>query len=218
MKRVLILVEGQTEERFVKRLLTDHLVQHDVCIVPTIVVTKRVKSGPNFKGGIISYANVRGDILRLLGDTDAALVTTMFDFYGLPQSFPGRSQASGIPQDKVLSVEEALDDDIDDNRFKGYLALHEFEGLLFSSPGEIARALHGQNKEQTLHDIRNSFDTPEDINDDPATAPSKRILDTFPEYKKSVYGPIIASRIGLSAIRDACPHFDKWISRLENVS
>lgn len=91
MKKVLILVEGQSEETFVKRVLSPHLLNLEVLIVPTIISTKRVKSGPSFKGGIPSYAKVRKELKRLLGDSSAALVTTMVDFYGLPGSFPGRS-------------------------------------------------------------------------------------------------------------------------------
>jgi hypothetical protein len=52
MKRALILVEGQTEERFVKQVLLDHLVSVNVGITPTLLTTKVVKSGPNFKGGV----------------------------------------------------------------------------------------------------------------------------------------------------------------------
>ncbi|MCP4022163.1 MAG: DUF4276 family protein [Desulfobacteraceae bacterium] len=55
MKKVLVLVEGPTEEAFVRHILQNHLMDYKVMIIPTIVTTKRVKSGPNFKGGIVSY-------------------------------------------------------------------------------------------------------------------------------------------------------------------
>jgi hypothetical protein len=89
MKRVLMLVEGQTEETFVKELLAPHLWALGVAPIPTLAVTKRVKSGPNFKGGLVSYGQARNQVVRLLGDKDAAAVTTMFDLNGLPDDFPG---------------------------------------------------------------------------------------------------------------------------------
>jgi len=217
MKKVLVLVEGQTEEAFVKRVLLEHLLKYNVSLIPTIVSTKRVKSGPNFKGGIVSYKKVRGDILRLLNDTSAALVTTMIDLYGLPDDFPGRSEARGTPQEKVRFIEDEFRVDIDNRRFHGYLSLHEFEGLLFSAPHIIAKTLNAQNREDEINRIRNSFSSPEEINDNPETAPSKRLLNIFPRYNKIFYGSIIAHRIGINTIRSECHHFDNWMTVLEDL-
>ncbi|KAA3600526.1 MAG: DUF4276 family protein [Candidatus Scalindua sp. AMX11] len=217
MKKVLVLVEGQTEEAFVKRVLHEHLLKYNVSLIPTIVSTKRVKSGPDFKGGIVSYKRVRGDILRLLHDSSAVLVTTMFDLYGLPNDFPGRSEARGAPQKKVRYIEEAFRKDIDNSRFLGYLSLHEFEGLLFSSPHIIAITLNAQDREIEINRIRESFSSPEEINDNPETAPSKRLLDIFPRYNKVFYGSTIAHRIGIKTIRSKCQHFHEWMTALENL-
>ncbi|MDR4499524.1 MAG: DUF4276 family protein [Candidatus Scalindua sp.] len=212
-----MLVEGQTEESFVKRVLQEHLLKYHVSLIPIIVSTKRVKSGPDFKGGIVSYKRIRRDILRLLNDSSAELVTTMFDLYGLPNDFPGRSEARGAPQEKVRFVEEAFKNDIDNRRLLGYLSLHEFEGLLFSSPSIIARTLNAQDRENEINRIRNSFSSPEEINDNPETAPSKRLLDIFPRYEKVFYGATIAHRIGINTMRSECHHFNEWITVLENL-
>lgn len=45
-----------------------------------------------------------------------------------------------------------------------------------------------------------------------------RILQHLPGYRKAVYGPLIAQRIGLDAMRQRCPHFHEWVSRLERLS
>ncbi|HYK03677.1 MAG TPA: DUF4276 family protein [Thermoanaerobaculia bacterium] len=74
VKRVLILVEGQTEERFVKDVLAPAFVERQVFLSPTILVTKRVKDGPNFKGGVTNYAKFRADVRRLLQSSSGALV------------------------------------------------------------------------------------------------------------------------------------------------
>jgi hypothetical protein len=217
MRTILVLVEGQTEEIFVKEVLTPYLNNYGKHLIPTIVNTKIVKSGRNFKGGIISYRQVKRDLMRLLGDTNALCVTTMFDLYGLPDEFPGHQDAPALPYDKVQHIENAFKEDIDHPRFLGNLTLHEFEGLLFSKPAEIARALYDPDKELELTKIRASFKTPEEINDNPKTAPSKRIEGIFPIYNKPFYGMVISKRIGLQAIRAECPHFHQWVSQLENL-
>ena len=88
-KRVLILVEGQTEERFVKDVLGPFFYGRQLFFFPTILVTKRVKDGPNFKGGVTNFARFRNDAQRLLNSAGGALVTTMLDYYRLPLDFPG---------------------------------------------------------------------------------------------------------------------------------
>jgi hypothetical protein len=217
MRKVLILVEGQTEEKFVKEVLNPHLNNYGKYLIPTLLRTKIVKSGPNFKGGITSYTQVRRDLMRLLGDTSALCITTMFDLYGLPSEFPGRQDAPAAPYDKVQHIENAFREDIDHPNFLVNLTLHEFEGLLFTKPAEIARALYDPDKEPELTKIKAAFKTPEEINDNPKTAPSKRLKDIFPMYNKPFYGMVISKRIGLQAIRAECPHFHQWVSRLENL-
>ena len=59
---------------------------------------------------------------------------------------------------------------------------------------------------------------PEDINDSPHTAPSKRILAAMPGYQKTFHGPLIACDIGLDAMRAACPHFDHWLKVIEALA
>jgi hypothetical protein len=217
IQKVLILVEGQTEAKFVKEVLNPYFNNHGKNLIPTIVNTKIVKSGPNFKGGILSYRQVKSDLVKLLGDTSACCVTTMFDLYGLPEEFPGRNDAPTEPYKKVKHVEEAFDHDIDHKRFLSNLILHEFEGLLFTKPMEIAIALNEPNKEHELVNIKAFFQTPEEINDNPKTAPSKRLENLFPKYNKPYYGMVISKRIGIAAIREACPHFHNWVSKLEGL-
>ncbi len=65
-ERVLILVEGQTEERFVKDVLGPAFFDRKLFFHPTILITKRVKDGPNFKGGVTNFARFRNDAQRLL--------------------------------------------------------------------------------------------------------------------------------------------------------
>ena len=219
MRRVLILVEGQTEERFVKDVLRSHLWDREVDLIPTIAATKRVKSGPDFKGGITNYQKVENDVRRLLNDTDAAAVTTFIDYYGLPSEFPGMgSRPPGNPIPRAAHVERSWGTQIGDGRFRPYLMVHEFEALLFARPQELVNVLSLSPRiGQGLLDIRASFPTPEEINDHRDTAPSRRIVGISPAYRKTLHGPIIANRIGLQAIRQECGHFSAWLDWLESL-
>jgi hypothetical protein len=65
--------------------------------------------------------------------------------------------------------------------------------------------------------VAQAFSNPEDINDSPETAPSKRILSIFPAgtYSKPEHGPLIAEATGMDAIRAKCPAFNEWIGKLQ---
>ncbi len=58
---------------------------------------------------------------------------------------------------------------------------------------------------------------PEDINEGPQTAPSKRILEFIPEYAKAQVGPLAAKAIGVEKLRQHCPHFNEWLASLEQL-
>ncbi len=212
MKRILILVEGQTEEKFVKDIMNPIFDTKGLFLTPIIIRTKEVKAGPNFKGGVNSYTTIKKDVNRLLKDSDAVAVTTMFDFYGLPRDFPAW-ESNGSCYDRVQSAEKSFALDIDHKKFIPYLQLHEFEGLLFSAPKIISDTLD-RTKEKTIQSIRDDFSTPEEINEGVDTHPSKRLLKHFPRYNKPVFGSLIAGRTGMERIRNACPHFNEWISKL----
>jgi hypothetical protein len=214
----LVLVEGQTEERFIKDVVRPYLWQSEIDITPTISTTKRVKQGPDFKGGITDYQKVANDVRRLLGDTDASAITTFIDYYGLPSDFPGMtSKPSGNAIQKASHIETEWKRQISDGRFQPYLMTHEFEALLFSKPEEISAALNNQGAQSGLAQVRTSFLSPEEINENPETAPSRRIMAICPGYRKSVHGPIVANRIGLQVMRAQCTHFSDWLHWLEHL-
>jgi hypothetical protein len=220
VSRVHILVEGQTEETFTRDILAPHLYTRGVYLYITIIRTKRVKDGPDFKGGITSYERVRNDLERLLHDANAVAVTTMFDFYGLPTEFPGKaSMPAGDCYSRVAHVEEEFRKDINHDKFIPYLVLHEFEGLMFSMPEVIAEMFPERNARRRLQAIRDTFNSPEEINDNPTTAPSKRLKQIFGStYQKTLHGPLITGAIGLDVLRRECPNFNDWLARLEALA
>jgi hypothetical protein len=211
-----ILVEGQTEGTFVRDVLAPHLHTFGVYLNPVVALTKRVKSGLKFKGGVPGYVKLRGELCRLLNDTSAVAVTTMMDYYGLPGDYPG---ADSIPRrgscyDRVAHLEKALQEDLQNPRFLPYLSLHEFEALLFVAPELIETTVEDHGVADRLAALAAS---PEEVNDGPDTHPAARLLAAVPKYRKALHGPLIVGRIGLPAIRQRCPHLHTWISRLEQL-
>ena len=82
-----------------------------------------------------------------------------------------------------------------------YVQKHEFEGLLFSDTfafGVIERV--AEHEIAALSDTRQQFETPEDINDHPERAESKRILNTVQGYRKRRDG-IGEDPLGMSAVQ-----------------
>jgi hypothetical protein len=215
MTRVYLLVEGQTEETFVRELLAPHYGGMGLYLTPILVGTS-----PGHKGGVVSYAKIKPQIERLCKQDGSAYVTTMFDLYALPGDFPGKSSVEWTRQrtgtDKANLIEVELTRDINRHNFIPYIQVHEFEALLFVKPKHFAKWADDV--------IANKFcaiaatTAPEDINDHPASAPSKRILAAMPDYQKPFHGPLIACDTGLDAMRAACPHYAGWLDKLDRLT
>ena len=226
MARLLVHVEGETEESFVNNVLRPHLVRGFgyTDVSARLLGNARQRSR---RGGIRGWNSVRQDIVRHLRQDPEAISTTMVDFYGMPQTgeraWPGRDRANGMPfaqKAEVVQVEIARDvsAEVDgaQDRFLPYVVMHEYEGLLFSDPGSFAEAIGSRELADRFQAVRNEFRTPEEINDSPVTAPSKRVESLVPGYQKPIMGTIAAQRIGLDMIRKECPYFDSWVQALEH--
>lgn len=228
MARLLVHVEGQTEEDFVYEIVRPHLLNQGYELVNARIVGNARQR--NRRGGIRGWDSVRKDIIRHLMEDRGCISTTMVDYYALPQSgdraWPGREQAgthvfslkAGIVQ-KALhhDISSEMGADFDSRRFVPYVVMHEFEGLLFSDCQSFARGVGHSDLAEAFQAIRDQYETPEEINDSPQTAPSKRVELLIPGYEKPLLGNLAALEIGLAKIRLACPHFQEWLTRLENL-
>lgn len=224
MKRLHITAEGQTEEAFVNKTLRYHLAQYGVFADVRCVLTSR-KRNREFRGGMTTYRKAKNDITRWLleetHNTDVVF-TTMFDYYALPQDFPGydEAQKQHDPYQKVATIETELAKDIGDYRFIPYIQLHEFETLLFVDPQKFEIEYFDKPDGITmLQTIAQSFENPELINQGGETAPSKRIIRIFCDYadNKPAIGSMIANEIGVDAMKKGCAHFNEWVTRLEQL-
>lgn len=214
--RINILVEGQTEESFVRTLLAPHLNNFQVWMKPRIIQTSK-----GHKGGVASYGKLKHQVRKWCLDDPTARVTTLFDVYGLPADFPGITDwnADQAPQPQVAALEANMLADIGQANLIPYLQLHEYEALLFSDLNAFGYAGVPPKAIANWQTQLAQFAGPEDVNNSPQTAPSKRLIKHWPSYThaKPHYGVLIAQKIGLPAIRAACPRFDAWVTSLENL-
>lgn len=224
MSWLLVLVEGQTEETFFNLVLREHLEARGVSAKCTMICTSREEGRRQHRGGHAGrWEYVEKDIRQLLKSNPDA-VTTMLDVYAFPKNMPGfPSPWPPTTIERARALEEATTKAVNDPRFIPGLLVHEFEGLLFSVPEQIAEVAvveeaRRRSIAKKLRAIADAFATPEDIDDHPLRAPSKRIADVVPEYSKPRHGPIIAERVGLSTLRERCPLFSAWLARLEDLS
>jgi hypothetical protein len=219
MVRLAVLVEGQTEHKFVSVVLAPFLRTVGFELVYAKLLGK--------SGGICNWDSAKRDILRTLNENSAQIVTTMVDFYGLPQhaqhGWPGRRDADSLAFERKIphlhakisaAVLAEMGTSFDARRFVPNVLMHEFEALLFSDCTRFASAIGRPEIKQELMKILHEDGPPEHINDSVETAPSKRIAKLVPGYQKPSQGLLAAEAIGLETIRRECLLFNDWLNRL----
>jgi hypothetical protein len=218
MIRIHVICEGHTEAMFVKGPLAQSLMCKNIFLIPSLIGVAGHKGG-NFKLDRL-VPDVKN---RLLGDTNA-FCSTFFDFYALHEDFPGRKEANKQRNiaDKAECIQNALVEYFQDKigsdavrRFIPYVQMHEFEGLLFSDPVSLAKSLHNDDLASKFEFIRKQFPTPEDINDNYKTAPSKRIMELYPSFRKPLDGLQAACKASIDTIRKECQLFNQWLTCME---
>ena len=220
MKRIHVICEGQTEEMFVNEVLSEVFTPLDIYLYPSLI------GKPGHKGGNFKFERVLRDVKARLLDDRQTYCTTFFDFYGLPEDFPGKAEAETYTdiKNKQDIVAKLLVEQLTRNiggaamrRFIPYIQMYEFEGLLFSAPESIASEMGEIDLANEFMKIRNGFDTPEHVNNSPTTAPSKRIKKLFNQYDKVIHGSLIAIDIGVDKICNECHLFNEWVNKLKTA-
>lgn len=223
MARILVHVEGQTEEEFVNSVLAPHLYTKGFTDVSARLIGRsRVRKK---RGGTCPWEAVHTEIARHLSNDAGAFGTTLVDYYALPAEWPGRSECGELNvAGKAKHIQNALLHDFETHhgaalasRFVPFVAMYEFEGLLFSEPNLMAKGMGESDKAQQFNTIRASFETPEHINDSPQTAPSKRIINIVQGYSKVIHGNLAALEVSLERMRAECPVFADWLQALEDI-
>jgi hypothetical protein len=226
--RLYLTVEGETELKFAKETLFPHLAKFEVEVRPRMIPTNR-KLGT--RGGALNFQRLKNNTAHLMKE-DAhpeARFSTMIDLYALPADYPGwkGAEKKSKPADRVLELEKALAAELADSRFIPFLQLHEFEALLYCDLKKFQFGIQEADKttaqlDKAIAQLQKEvacFSCPEDINEGDTTAPSKRLIKHVPRYEnmKVRVGAPAASAIGLPVLREKCPHFGQWLTRLENL-
>lgn len=217
MKRLVFIVEGETEEAFVNSILRPYF---QSCGLYNPVQCFKIK---HTQGGMHKYSYVRSDVLNTIYETDV-IVTTMFDLYALPHSFPGYEESLSIAnhRDRVEFLEAKMREDLEAhqsqpfNNYIPYIQLHEFEALAFSSANSFEALFEDNEMDyKGIKEVISTFSNPEDINDSPETAPSKRMQKLISGYNKVAYGISLIEYTGIDTILRKCPHFREWVEKLK---
>lgn len=226
MARILVNVEGETEETFVNALLAPHLLAYGHYVSARKMGNGRARAK---RGGVTPWLPARHDIVLHLKQDPNLYVTTMVDYYAMPAGedvgWPGRSAARALAfANKAPHIVAAISADVAGTmgsahihgRFIPFVLMHEFEALLFSDPAGFAEGIERKELAPKFQAIRDAFGSPEEINDSPHTSPSHRIKDFLGEnYQKEFLGNLAALHIGLDTMRAACPLLNAWVATLE---
>ncbi|MGL4595689.1 MAG: DUF4276 family protein [Thermoguttaceae bacterium] len=214
---IVAVVEGITEEKFVKSILAPYLGKKNVGM------TAIIASKPGQKGGDIRFTRMVNDFALHLKQRKDTYLTMMIDFYGItewPKYDDARSKITPAAKSGTFlantnnELKKMLGEYEIERRFIPYVSMHELEALLFSAPHILAEKL-GINQND-IEAIIGDIDSPEAINDSVNTAPSKRLEHLSPRYKKTIKGIDIAAAIGIDTMREKCPLFSAWLTIIEN--
>ena len=209
---IYVIVEGQTEQTFIRELLG-----------PVLSYCGIYLGKPGYKGGAVRFERAKRDISNFLKQRSDIYISTMFDYYGIETNWLGRAdiqsndtatkKAEKMENKTLLEIKKLFPDQNIEKRFIPYIEMHEFEALLFSDLSTLANIL-GVNSLK-IDSILSEYGEPEEINDNHQTAPSKRLQRLCDkEYRKVAMGNVIAKAIGIPTMREKCPHFNEWLKKL----
>lgn len=216
MRRLHVLVEGQTEEAIARDVIAPFFTSGESHVTWSVCPTSRPAGGPAFKGGISTWAKLQPVLRNLLRDSSISVLTTLIDYYGFPKDGPGMAlRPQGTRRQQVEHVEDALSATMGDDRFLPHLTLHETEAWVLADCARLGELMGNSGPAAGLQRLVTQAGSPEEVNDGVDTAPSKRILHAYPRYLKTADGPQVIAAAGLPAIRAACPHADAWLTNLE---
>lgn len=214
--------------------MNDVLVKHFLQM-NKFVSTRKIETGWDrlnnkpAKGGfgrLPKYAKFKNDILNWIKADRGkpnTWYTTFVDLYAFPKDsespFSEKIQKVRDPYQKIALLESAIQQNINHPHFIPYVQLHEFEAFLLVDPDRLITMY--PDKQTGINRLKKDIGSgnPEEINETPTTAPSKRIIKYIPEYagQKAQVGPLVAEDIGITALRSKCPHFNSWITQLEDL-
>jgi Domain of unknown function (DUF4276) len=185
MTRLLILVEGITEEKFVNVTLAPYLASFGVQCTAIPNTTSRTTAGSKRSGGVITWGKVEKNLQNLFSGNKNDWVTTLLDFYKIPKDTPSYADLSLLktPQEQVSCLQNGMREQFPYTRkFIPFVTLHEFEALLFSDLDITTSYFpeHPAALEQLAKALSDVAGNPEQINHGKTTHPFARLCTSFP--------------------------------------
>lgn len=215
---LIIIAEGQTEQKFINMVLAPYLSERNIYVRAPLI------GKPGHKGGDVRFPRFKNDMEEHLKQRPDTFVSIFIDYYGLGE-WPGLEKAKEMtrPLDKATAINKATVSEVKglfgkyrpEERFIPYIAMHEFEALLFSDLTVLSDNIDVDKS--IVEKILNDCGEPENINNSPQTAPSKRLEKLYDNYKKTVTGIAIAEEIGIDRMREQCPIFNEWLTQIETL-
>ena len=196
MPRLVFIVEGDAEQYFINMHLVIYLSQKfpGLGMHAQKITTNRHL---NKKGGNVSYALFQNELKRTAAQGDV-LITTMLDFFRLPNDFPGYStdvRTIDIMEDRIRTDCASI---IAPQFFRPYIQKHEFEALLFANLNGFSTVLDDSEMKLVKKIVK------------------KRLQSIF-NYKKVADSILVMSDVNIDSLRRSCPHFDEWVGSLEHA-
>jgi len=221
-RHVAVLVEGQTEARFVREVLQGYVSAsrptESVWLSPTVVVTSTTPEGRRYKGGGGTWRHYARDLSTLLGQTHWHRVALLVDYYAYPSDAPGADVSAQDCRRRHASILAALEATYDDPRFIPGVMLHEFETWVIAAAVDRPAVLGDADVARRLRAVAAEVGNDVELVDDgPATAPSKRVAECWTGYSKPLDGINAVQEAGLEHIRSRCPALRTWLDRLTSV-
>lgn len=217
-----IVCEGRTEVEFVRQVLAPRMPA--IAFHPILIGTRRGQPGGN-----VSKERLVGAMAALCRIHRDALVSCIVDYYGIGPSIMAEAFGAGHAPGDPLQIARGLDtwlrkalahelgDNYQDRRILPCFSVHEWEALLFSDTAVLSTVLLDGAAREKLDAIVAGFPTPEHINNDRRTAPSKRLRAIDRTYNKVTDGMIAAKRIGIDRMARECRVFREWVERMDGV-
>lgn len=224
MTDLIVLCEGQTEREFCRSVIAPYVAAQGVALGGTLVGKPQRK-----RGGIRPWQVYRAELLRLGKERADRHLAVLVDYYGMPDSWPGRADAHTMPvAQRGMHVEQSLCNDLKEElsgRFRPCVQLHEFESLLFVDPATTALSIavgtgkpHHVLVAQHMNEMKAECGgNVEEINDSPEKSPSKRLIDLIDGYDKVAWGVTAVADVAIALLRDGCPWLGRWLNRIGSV-
>lgn len=225
MKSLIFLVEGETEQEFVNRLLAPYLIQSRGLNteIRSIMIEK--------SGGGHGYSNIehfKNTIIPFLHSESQPVITTMIDHYGInsERKMPGYDSITHDSiAERIAKMEDILEQEVLKLKpyrfFIPYIQQHELETLLFANPKD-GFDLEDERIRNDVIELCSQFESIEEINCTPQGAPSKRLAEIYKRHNRKYQKVIEAVDIielggGIEPILDKCPRFKQWITKLTEM-